>query len=475
MSNINVYHRRMTQPQLRAALAADLSPLQLSAVEILAGLTSVPNPAYLPFDMRRYGWTIGGVVDNSAALAMGISVAAVGGGELLFPQGVGVFSAFPSLDGLFGVIFRGVGANNSGATRGTTLAFTGTGAGVMISALGSAAIQFRELQLRHTSTSFTGTYFKPGNNGSFNGIFDCFIGSTLSNCTHVDLDKSVNFTAERTLFTGGAPSIKGMAAASFSNVHRFWGCEWNNSPSVPITGGGQAWGFFGCTFEALTNGKAACFDSGAVAYAGLTFKNCWFDDVTVAGGTWFNVAGQNLDIDTCVFGGEVTNTTVVTTNSGAKGVKIENCNIALFSAIVNFASTPAAVSIRNNVLISVTAPFTTPANAPIDLVYAPNSPAIAPPATLGKLAANGFLYDDHGVLEQWGTAAVTVGTPLAVLFATNGINFPTACWNVSVSLVGATANTDTVNASATPTTTGFTINVAGTAGTSTVHWRAKGN
>jgi hypothetical protein len=93
-----------------------------------------------------------------------------------------------------------------------------------------------------------------------------------------------------------------------------------------------------------------------------------------------------------------------------------------------------------------------------------------------SLTVSGYRTDPvTGFIEQWGRIIVTTGTPLAVTFNTNGINFPTACWQVMLSLSSPSGSGNTCYLTTDPTTTGFTANVAGSAGTSGVFWRAIGN
>lgn len=92
-----------------------------------------------------------------------------------------------------------------------------------------------------------------------------------------------------------------------------------------------------------------------------------------------------------------------------------------------------------------------------------------------RASANGYEAGPRGIIRQFGSITLTIGTPLAVLFATNGINFPNACFHVFLTMEGPPGTANAVWISTTATTTGFSVNGGGTAGTVTVHWEAVGN
>ena len=92
--------------------------------------------------------------------------------------------------------------------------------------------------------------------------------------------------------------------------------------------------------------------------------------------------------------------------------------------------------------------------------------------SLGKsIAASGYTKMGDGLILQWGTSAVTTGTPLAVTFS---LTFPTNVYSITVSVVNPSSSNNTSYLTS-PTTSGFSANVSGTAGVNTVHWMAIGN
>jgi len=452
-----------------------------TAAEITAGVTPT-NYAYLEFDARRYGYTADGSTDNATALASAVAVASVKGGTIQLPPGQGNFSSFPSLDGLQNVIFQGVGSANSGAHLGTQLQYTGTGSGNIISLRGSQGIMFRGIYFTHTQAGFTGTYIRFGNNGAdctFASVLDCFFGSSVSAVNFLNLDKTINFTCERTLFFNSAHAILGRAAGSYSNVARFRDCEFYHSTQTPVMWPGQSWTFDGCTFEALSTGLASAIDSGSSSTPcnGLTVRGCWFGDVTVAGGTWLSLIGNAVDISGNYFGGYATTTQAIQIGTGgltSSGVSIKGNNFDTFSIAISFTGNLTGLCCEANSFNNVTTVFS--GSSSVATGYAnvgSNSGASSLGSTHEIIGNNGFVARGDRIIQQWGSATVTVGTPLAVTFATNGIAFPNACFQVLLTMDGPPGTANVVWLSGV-SSTGFTINSSGTAGTMTVRWMAVG-
>ncbi|MGH9821682.1 MAG: gp53-like domain-containing protein [Blastocatellia bacterium] len=459
-----------------------------TAAELAAGVTPV-NDAYAPLpimDVRRHGYLADNSTDNATALSNAVAVAAAtAGATIQLPPGIGLFSSFPSLVNKQQIIFQGTGAANAGQTGGTTLIFMGTGAGTIVNMNSAFGCQFKNLQFEHNSSGFTGTYFGIGNDGShgnatFCAILDCFLGANIgTGVTHINLDKGEDFTCERTLFFSGNPSVKGQAAGGGSYAIRvaFFACQWVNSLGVPVDYLGEAWAFIGCTFEPLSSGLAGAIQSlAATPVKGLSIIGCWFGDVTVLGGTWISVNGQAVDIIGNRFGGFATSTVAVNL-APVTGCSITGNSFDTFSVGIGFGlAGSSGVEVTGNYFTSVTNIFGSTSNAPNNLVFNPNSPLVAPITSVtGKVAANGYETSANGIIRMWGSKTVTIGTPLAIVFATEvGRAFPTALFNVQASLDTPSAATDTVSTSSS-SITGTTLSVAGTAGTTTVYWTATGN
>ena len=162
------------------------------------------------------------------------------------------------------IIIQGDGGPNGGATAGTQFTFAGTGTGDFIDLRSSAGCQIRGIQIEHSSSAFTGIYVDVSHDSSGHdaqncGIFDCYLGANIGvGVTHLNLDKNVNFSAERCDFQFGSPAIQGQAHAggSYCNGVRVSSCQFTNSIIPAIQDLGDSWVIEACVFENLFSGEA---------------------------------------------------------------------------------------------------------------------------------------------------------------------------------------------------------------------------
>jgi len=450
-----------------------------TAAEITAGVTPT-NPAYPPYDIRRYGGDPTGAAASDTALVAVLAVCGTPGGTIRFPNGTYKFANQYSLSNRHGIVFQGDGGPTSSNTNGTILTYSGT-VSPWFSCPQASGVLFKNMTLAHSNVGFTGTYIKYGANAgspaSFCGLDDVAMGASVSNTTHLDLDATITFSAKRCLFQFGNPSVKGQASGggSYANVVNFDECEWSGSASVPVQYGGFSWSFDGCVFEQLTGNVCGAFSTVAAAPCqNLSFRGCWFGDATT-GGTWITFYGEGLAFLGNWIAGNVTATAF--SLNAATGVEIIGNYIAAFASVIDFTTAPIkAVELRGNSMSGLTAVFTTTANTPANLVYNPNNVSniaspLAPPSQIGVNGANGWHTDENGIIEQWGSAVVTTGTPLPIVFTKQ---FPTAVWNIQLTTQTPVSGANTVSVTV-PTTAGFTLNAVGVAGTNPTYWRAIGN
>ncbi len=91
--------------------------------------------------------------------------------------------------------------------------------------------------------------------------------------------------------------------------------------------------------------------------------------------------------------------------------------------------------------------------------------------SFGKsIGANGYTKTSDGLTLQWGVAAVTTGTPFSLTFP---IAFSTSTYSLTLGL-NAPSGTGNTAYSSSVTTSGASISVAGSAGSSNVYWMAIG-
>lgn len=88
----------------------------------------------------------------------------------------------------------------------------------------------------------------------------------------------------------------------------------------------------------------------------------------------------------------------------------------------------------------------------------------------------GYTFLPGGILLQWGIISSPASGDNAVLFnAASGINFPTACFNVQISVERSAANIDMiVIKTGSISSSGFTA-IAPTGGSTNIYWTAIGN
>jgi len=461
-----------------------------TAAEIAASIVPT-NTGYPPYDIRRYGGDSTGVIPCDTAFNSAVAVCGTAGGTIRVPAGIYLFASLnTALNAKTSIIIQGDGAATGGAPAATKFQFSGTGTGVWFSMNSAVGVQFRGIQFVHTSASFTGTCFQCGNDGSHGdphdcALIDCTIGANVGTGTiHLDLNKCILFRAERCEFSYGNPSVTlAKTGGGYSNVIVFRDCTWASNYVAPvqnISSSVQAILFDACNFEQLTTGGVGALLSAAstAIFDGVTFTGCWFGDGTLNSGSWLDIYGAGLSFTgNYISGGATPFGTGITLRNFA-GASIKG---SVFANLVNGVN--LAVGPCNNIEIAecpanaVTNYIINGNNAPTgQLIWYPNFGISAPPSSNhGIYASPGFRPNPDGTIEAWGTATVTTGTPLTITYAGAGLpNMPTATLAVDLNLASPSGATNSVYLSGALSTTGFTVNVGGTAGTSTVLWHSFG-
>ncbi len=460
-----------------------------TAAEIAAGVTPA-NYAYAPYDLRRYGADPTGVANSDTAFNNAVAVLAqVPGGTIRAPAGLYSFAnASTALNNKSGIVIQGDGGPSSGLQPGTRFQFTGTGSGVWFALNSAQGVQFKGIQFVHTQATFTGTYFQCNNTGSSPsgcGLYDCTLGTSVSNVLHLDINQCQNFSCERVVFqySGSAGSVRGAQVGGYAFNIAFRDCEWFNGSAAPIQNAGphQAWTFSRCDFEGLsqvTNHPAGAILSTAATgtWAGLDISGCWFGDVGTAVGTWIDIYADGFHFHGNYISGNATGTTAITLRPSA-GVVIEGNDFDTFLNGINFATAPTSnVVVQGNLAGSVTNPWVNSTNVTLGTLVFGSNFGFGIPSGHGSLGTNGFTVNSDGSIDIWGLASVTTASGTFSFPAIGGVTgFPTNQFNVQCTLsgVGSTANT-IYPSSLTKTGFGYTIGGAFTNPT-TFYYRAKGN
>lgn len=435
-----------------------------------------PSPV---LDVRHYGADATGAVASDAAVASAIAACGESGGTLRFPAGTYSFEQTINLAGKRSVVIVGDGVTTSGSASASRLFYTGKGDGVFINMNGAIGCHLRGLQIAHRDAHFTGTYVKCSNVGTndpaFCTLVDCVLGSSIGPGTvHLDLDKCIQFTAERCNFICGNPSVLGRSAHGYSNVIRFRDCQWASSHSAPVRGGGQTWMFAGCTFEGLLSGAAGALVSadGAGAFNGLVIVGCWFGDAS-AGGTWIDIFGNGVHATGNYISGNTRGGVVGVALHRSVGVQFAGNLFDQLLVGFDFVDGPCRdIVVQGNVANLVTTGFRNADKVPPGaFVWAPNYGLGLPGSGHVQLASNGYTADATcGLIRQWGAAPLSAGrTNQPVSFP---MRFPNQCLNVVATLSGS-SNPGAVTLGAI-SAMGFESTVSGANGAATLYWQALG-
>ena len=453
--------------------------LPRTAAEAAVNVTP-ENESYAPLDLRRYGADASGAKASDLAMANAIAVCGASGGIVSAPAGLYTFAGQISLAGKRSIIIAGEGAATGGAQAATRFTYTGADDRVFINMNSAVGCQLRGLQITHRDPRYTGTYIKCSNVGandpSLCAVMDCVLGSNAGHGNrHLDLDKCIEFTAERCAFSYGNPSVRGQVPAGhgYSNAIHFRDCQWTASHAPPVQEGGQAWSFEGCTFENLLSGGAGalyCSNAGAFFNA-LTIIGCWFGDVS-APGTWIDIYGNGILISGNYISGNKANTTGIALRRSI-GVNIAGNLFDQLLVGIDFRAGPCRdIVVQGNVANLVQTGFSGTENTPTGaLVWGPNYGFGAPGSPHQRLAADGYCTDPQsGILRQWGAAPISgAAVTHAISFP---MKFPSQCFNVVATLsAGSHSGSACISRLS---AAGFDATVQGTADGATLYWQALG-
>lgn len=458
-----------------------------TASEAVAGVTPT-NAAYAPYpiDIRRYGGDPSGNTASDTAMTRALAVAAVSaqnGGTIWLPAGVYLFNNPIVLNNAQGITIKGDGACTGGAGYGTKIVYSGTGSTHFIQMTSAAGCRLQGLQILNSSNSFTGAMLRCGGSvgnpdAAFCAAQDVVFNAT-SSCYHLDLDRCIEFAAERCNFAGGAVSVKGQASAggSYSNVISFYKCQWVQCAAQPVLYPGQSWSFTSCTWEGLSGGGAGAIGTISTApFSGLSIHGCWFGDAS--GGEWLSLYGGGLDFSGNYISGSIASTTYGISLYSVFDASIHGNVFDTFTAAINFAgSNGTGIVIQSNSWPNCTNFLTNTTNAPTSTIVNPNgplSPGYGRFYSYGASGSNGWEYTPNGGLEIWGATNVTSGTPVAVSFSGLSLpSFTTAIYPPQLGIVPGTSGNVPFIVSGTVTTNGFSLNCSGS-GANVVYWRCKG-
>jgi hypothetical protein len=442
-----------------------------------AGSVTPENDYYEPYDLRRYGADPTGATVSDRAMASAITVCGASGGTIRAPAGHYTFASQINLANKRSILVTGDAAATGGAQPATRFTYVGGDDRVFINLNSAVGCQLRGLQISHRDPHYTGTYVKCSNSGtndpSFCALIDCVLGSNAGHGNlHLDLDKCIDFTAERCHFSYGNPSVRGQMpqGRGYSNVIRFRDCEWNACHAPPVQDGGQAWTFTACTFEGLLSGGAgALYTSPDTFFNALTITGCWFGDAR-APGKWLDIFGNGIHISGNYISGNTAGAIGIALR-GCVGVQIAGNLFDQLLAGVDFSAGPCRdIVVQGNVANLVKTGFSNTDNIPTgSLVWGPNYGLGAPGNRHQKVASDGYEADaGSGILRQWGAAPLREGAARQTIAFP--LKFPTQCYSVVATLSSppGVAYVSRIDAAS------FETAVQGTIGAATLYWQAIG-
>ena len=408
-----------------------------------------------------YGVVADGTTDNYTGLTAAIAALGTAGGVVRLPAGEINCGTSLDLSGKFGVTLRGAGKSPTLHNQATVLKFTGT-TGPFLNVKSSNSITIQDIRIVHTSASFTG-YLLDGSHSTSSDtsqlvVERCHFGS-YDGLQHtafgMQLDKVISSTIRDCTFDALAGGIDGQnpAGGSYSNVITLDGCSFNDVQNVPVRYCGESWNITGCTFEPRQSGIAGAVQTTALTpIKGMNFSGNWLGDVSPGSSTWIILYGKGATFTGNRFGGTATGAAI--SLNAFTGFTASGNAFVLFNTVFSFdtAGCTDFIEFSNN-YDTCTSIYGTTGNQ--------NSFATG---------TTGYTILPNGMLMQYGRSTVTTGTPLAITF---GKAFSNANYAFTATPYSPSGANNTVYAT-TIGTTGITLNVNGTAGSSVVHWHAIG-
>lgn len=336
---------------------------------------TVTNRLQERISVMDFGCDNTGASDDSTCFANTVAALPSSGGTIYMPPGIYLVNAFPSLASKTNITFKGAGGVTAGAQAATEIKIGLTGAGNFINGAGSAGLAFEDIQFVYSSSAFTGWIMAFGNNGTdaaFVRIKRCAFlsnSSSLFTASAINMDKTIVWSVEDSVFAGLQEAIQGYTAASgdYSNVATIARNQFSNTRYAPIEGGGQSWVIANNNFEGFNNGTTGNVIAGslgmtsAVSMQGLQYVGNWHGDLNAAGGTWITVFGGGIDINNNWFGG-IAGSNAISANN-VQGLRVASNYFTTFGTALSFDTAGnTGVSYMGNQFVSVTNQIANPGN-----------------------------------------------------------------------------------------------------------------
>lgn len=265
------------------------------------------------------------------------------------------------------VTILGYSEKDENTTLPSRLIFTGTGTGRGIDARDKRGFVINGLEITYTSATYSGNLIDfgaitPGATvTAFPAINNSRIGTSTDRtgtATLVNASGTVDLDLTNIYFYHGFPALKGQSILSQNVRTTLRRVTFTKSDAISINGCGESWVLDGVTFEPLADGTAGGVTNTAALYCkAMSMRGVWAGDVTVAGGTWFNLTSQGLDISGSQIAGDLGSATQGIVLNSSSGVSMAGNRFELLSTAINGATAGTTIEIGSNHFISVTNPI----------------------------------------------------------------------------------------------------------------------
>jgi hypothetical protein len=319
--------------------------------------------------------------------------------------------------------------------------------------------------ITYTSASYTGSQVQCSNDGTnsdpaFCGVYDCTFSGVPRTASHILLNKCEQFVIQRCNFiqANASGAIIGAASGQYSNVVTIKDTQFADNTAAPIQGGGTEWTIQGCTFENLHNNEAGAYlGTTSTPQQGMSWVGNYFGDVTVAGNYWLTGLFNGFVFEGNLIGSTTNDANGIDFLTGSSGYEVVGNYVIGLNIWLNWAGACGAGTITPNSLVTVTTAYSNQSNV------------------AGYWSGTqGYSAMPDGSIMQRGSAPVT----FSVGGTANAVTYPQAFLTSNATIIltvtSPTSASDFVSVSS-PSTTGFSIEAYGTAGTGSVNWIAWGN
>jgi hypothetical protein len=352
---------------LKLAAAAALGAASAASVSAFHMPAAQSRPSGQPtgqFDVVGYGADATGRRDSTAAIQRAIDDAArARGGVVAFPAGTYTCHQPLLADRSTGVRLQGIGTETIDAERVATLRYEGTGK-VFISARSTVGFGLTGLGVTYENAAFTGILvdlsgLAAESNTAFARVEECVLEGTGQSGARalVCLDRATISTIANCNLAGAQTAILGrLADDRYSNAVQVRSCQFINTVTAPIANPGEAWLVEGCTFEALSDGRAGAISCQLTTRA-LSVVGCWMGDVAgTLGSAWIEFQGNGLQVAGNLIGGSTATVAVRFVGGDNAGIDIRGNAFETHAVGVDLGAGQRGVTIQGNAFSSVAVP-----------------------------------------------------------------------------------------------------------------------